>query len=99
MKPETLTLSTRDRYLRDNIKALVWFWAGLYKNDREKYEECTDGLQEVHGMLLSCREDFKRDKSATIYCYNKVVTQLNLADSYEKPGFEEAKNLFKERLK
>ncbi len=99
MKTETLTLSTRNRYLRDNIKALVWFWAGLYKNDREKYRQCTDGLQEIHRILLGCTEKFWAQRRAAIYCYNKVVIQLNLADSYEKPGFEEAKKLFKERLK
>ncbi len=111
MKDTTLTLSTRNCFLREEIIALGRFWRKIYKATRpgkgfdpviaKQYEELADGLEAVHTILLTCTEDFRNAWKAAWYCYNKVVKELQFMprNDVERPGFEAAQKLFNKRLR
>jgi len=98
MKYDNMTLSVRNKFLQDNVKALIWFWADLYANDEERYEELADGLETVHKMLLHSRSNFRTARGAARACFNMVVAEMSHIDRCERPGFEAARVLFDNRL-
>lgn len=98
MKYTNMTLSIRNRFLRDNIEALIRFWVKIYKHDKDEYEKCADGLETVHKMLLHSRSSFRTARGATRACFNMVINEMQHIDHFEKPGFVAAKEIFEKRL-